>query len=354
MNKPLVSVAMVVRNVERYLVESIESVLGQTFRDFEFIILDFGSTDHSKAIAARYAADDSRIKLHEIPDCGLPEARNAACSLAQGKYIAVQDADDVSLPNRLEWEVEFMESRPEVGFVGGAAEWVDAETKHMWVGGVLTENDELQSELLRRCPFIHTSVLMRREAFARVDGYRTAFAQSQDYDLWLRMSEHYQCANLDQVIVKYRVHPQQLSLRKARSQTLALLAARASASARRTQKTDPMDSVREISPAVLLEMGVTHARQQTEVFIAYRAWIRNMFVAGEYSAALKAAIEVLEFDWEGIDPGEIADLRMNVARLYWKQKKFLRCFAAAGHAVITEPVIARDLFGSLLRRIGLA
>jgi glycosyltransferase involved in cell wall biosynthesis len=353
MNKPLVSVAMVVCNVEKYLAVSIESILSQTFRDFEFIILDFGSTDQSKAIASSYAANDGRIRLHEIPHCGLAEARNAACRLAEGQYIAVQDADDISLPNRLMWEVDFLEKHPEVGFVGGAAEWIDAEARALWVDKVLTENQELQSGLLMCCPFIHTSVLMRRGAFERVGGYRAAFPQAQDYDLWLRMSEHFQCANLKQTVVRYRIHPHQLSLHKRRQQTLALLAARASASARRTHNADPLNSVTEITPAVLLGMGVTHAQQQTAIFVEYRTWIRNLFIAGEYSLALKAAMEILGTNWEDIDQGEIADLWLNVARLYWKQKRFFKCFVAACHAVITEPVIARDLFGSLLRRIGL-
>jgi glycosyltransferase involved in cell wall biosynthesis len=354
MNKPLISVAMVVRNVETFLAESIESVLEQTFRDFEFIILDFGSTDQSKAIASSYAANDSRIRLHDIPNCSLPEARNAACRLAQGQYIAVQDADDISLPNRLLWQVDFLEKHPEAGFVGGAAEWIDSEARSLWVDKVLTENLELQSALLSCCPFIHTSVLMRRATFELVGGYRATFPQAQDYDLWLRMSEHFQCANVSQTVVRYRIHPHQLSLYKRKQQTLAVLAARASASARRTHHPDPLNSVTEITPDVLLGMGVTHAQQQTAIFVEYRTWIRNLFIAREYSLALKAAMEILKTDWQDIDRGEIADLWLNVARVYWKQKRFFRSVVAACHAVTTKPAVARDLFDSLLRRIGIA
>jgi hypothetical protein len=143
-------------------------------------------------------------------------------------------------------------------------------------------------------------------------------------------------------------------LHKRQQQTLALLAAQASASARRTLKMDPLNFVQEITPAVLVGMGVTPARQQAEIFVQYRNWIRNMFVAGDYSVALKAAMEVLQSDLEDIDRGEIADLRLRVAQLYWKQDKFYRCFVAACHAVITKPAVARDLFESLLRRIKIA
>ena len=129
MKNPLVSVVMVVCNVERFLGEAIESILGQTYRDFEFVIVDFGSSDKSKEIISSYAARDSRMKLHEIPHCGLAEARNHACSLAQGQYIAIMDADDISVPERLAWEVEFLDAHPQVGVVGGAVDWVDATGK---------------------------------------------------------------------------------------------------------------------------------------------------------------------------------------------------------------------------------
>src|SRR5271166_4018135 len=106
MSNPLVSVVMVVCNVDRFLAESIESILGQTFREFEFIIVDFGSTDESRAIISQYQDNDNRLRLHTIPHCGLAEARNVSCSLARGRYIAIMDADDVSVHERLMWQIE--------------------------------------------------------------------------------------------------------------------------------------------------------------------------------------------------------------------------------------------------------
>src|SRR5579864_1050140 len=126
MNKPAISVVMVTRNVERFLAEAIESILGQTFQDFEFIIVDFGSMDKSKEIASSYGTKDNRIRLHEIAPCVLAEARNTACRLAQGKYIAVMDSDDVAVADRLLWEFEFMEKHPTVGLLGGATQWINA------------------------------------------------------------------------------------------------------------------------------------------------------------------------------------------------------------------------------------
>src|SRR5208283_551533 len=234
-NLPLVSVVMVICNVERFLVEAIESVLVQTFSDFEFIILDYGSTDQSKDIVLRFAARDSRVALHEIPPCTYIEAKIAACALAQGRYIAVQDADDNSFPNRLLWEVEFMEKNPAVAVLGGAADWINAEGKLLQVFAPPTSNEEIKTALLTRSPFVHSSVLMRRESFTQVGGYRRVFPHAEDYDLFLRISEHFQCANLKEVVVQYRIHPHQLSLRTRRQQTIAKLAAQTAASARRTQ-----------------------------------------------------------------------------------------------------------------------
>lgn len=352
-NLPLTSVVMVLCNMERFLGEAIESVLGQTFRDFEFIILDYGSTDKSKDIVSRYAASDSRVKLHNIPPCAYIEAKIAACSLAQGRYIAIQDADDNSLPNRLLWEVEFMEKNPAVAVLGSAAQWINTEGRFLLVSQPPTSHEEIRTALLTGNAFVHTSVLMRRETFTRVGGYRRVLLYAEDYDLFLRISEHFQCANLKQVAVHYRIHPHQLSLRTRRQQTIAKLAAQAAASARRSGEADPLDSVQEISESLLLEMGVTHARLQAALFWGYQDWVYNMFLAGEYSVALRTALEVLGSDWEDVDRRQIADLRLMVGRLFWKQKRFLRSLVAACHAVVAKPILARDLFESLWRKVGL-
>ena len=348
-NRPLVSVVMVVRNVDRFLAEAIDSILGQTFTGFEFIILDFGSTDKSKAIASSYAARDERIRLHEVPNCELGEARNAACFLAEGKYIAIQDADDVSMPDRLLWEVEFMETHPDLGLLGGAAEWVDTELRPLWTLYFPTEDREIRTALATRCPFCQTAVLLRREAFAAVGGYRVAFAPAEDYDLWLRISEHYRCANLKQVAVKYRIHPQQVSMSRREQQTLGVVAARRSATFRKNGGPDPLDSAKPITADLLRRLGVPQAELQTSLFSDYRDWVRNMFMAGESSVALQVAAEVLRSDWEHVRRREIAYLHLLVARLHWRQRRFPESFSAACHAA--RPSLAMHFGKTLLRRI---
>jgi glycosyltransferase involved in cell wall biosynthesis len=351
MNKPIVSVVMIVRNVERFLAEAIESILGQTFAEFEFIIVDFGSTDKSKSIVSGYAAKDTRIKLHEIPNCGIAEARNAGGFLAKGKYIAIMDADDVSLPERLMWEVEFMEGHPEVGLLGGAREWIDATGRPLFVNGDPTDDASLRAALTDRCAFCQPTVLVRSEAFTLVGGYRAAFAPAEDYDLWLRITEHFQCANLPQVVLKYRIHPQQVSMTRHRHQTLCVLAARESSKSRKAGRPDAMNSVEEITPALLARVGVTDAMLQTAIASGCREWIRNMCLAGEYAVALGAAIEILHSsDLEHAEKRSIADLWLLAAWLYWRQKRFLNSLFALAHAVLTRPVVVGRPLTQLLHR----
>jgi glycosyltransferase involved in cell wall biosynthesis len=340
---------MVVRNVDQFLAQAIGSILDQTFSDFEFIILDFGSTDRSKAIACSYAARDNRIRLHEIPTCGLAEARNAVCFLAEGQYIAIQDADDISLPDRLLWEVEFMEKHPDISLLGGAAQWVDSQARPLWTCTFPTEHQEIRSALKTSCPFQQTSVLMRREAFLAVNGYRAAFAPSEDYDLWLRISERFRSANLKQVVVKYRIHPHQVSLSSREHQVLCAVAARASATFRKNGSPDPLDSVGVITPTLLADLGVSPAELETSLFVYYRDWIFNMFAAKEYSAALRTAADVLRTDWKYVERREIAYLHRILAQVYWRRRQ---CWKSLFAAYLGVSLALDKHFGEkLLRRI---
>ena len=351
---PLVSVVMITCNVERFLAEAIESVLSQSFRDFEFIIVDYGSTDKSKDIAASFAAKDSRVRLSEIPQCSYIEAKIASCSLPKGRYIAIQDADDVSLPERLKAEVDFMEKHPQIGLLGAAVQWIDSQGKFLTTAeDYPTEDQEIRSLLKERNPFWHPTVLIRREAFVRAGGYRVAFTQSDDYDLWLRISEYYQCANLKQVVLKYRIHPQQLSLRKRREQILCVLAAQASASLRAAGQPDPLNSVKQVTPGVLAGMGVSEARQKTSLAQGYFYWIKQIYAAGEYDAVVEATAEMLQVcEGEGVEPRFISDAHLISAKACWKQGRVLSSFLSLARAVLVRPRIMGRPLKPFLRLLG--
>jgi cellulose synthase/poly-beta-1,6-N-acetylglucosamine synthase-like glycosyltransferase len=340
MEPPLISVVMVVCNADHFLCASIESILCQTLTEFEFIIVDFGSTDSSNSIISSYAAKDGRIKFHEIAPCGLAEARNAACCLARGEYIAMMDADDVANPKRLAWEFTFLEEHPKVGLVGGATEWINASGKSLRIERFPTKDHEIRAAFAVHCPFCQPTVVVRREAFLLVGGYRTLFVQAEDYDLWMRIAEHFEVANLEEVVLKYRIHAYQLTLRKHMQQCLYCLAARLSASSRKSGQPDPLNTIAEITPAILAGAGISEAAQQVMAADKYLFWIRTMCQAGEYSTALQAANQVLRSsEWKQIERWQIADLYLAIAQIYWRDKKHFRCLLAAGRAVATRPKI---------------
>ena len=191
-----------------------------------------------------------------------------------------------------------------------------------------------------RNTFWHPTVVMRREAYVRVGGYRAPFTQSDDYDLWLRISEHYQCANLKQIVLKYRVHAQQLSVRKRKDQVLCSLAARAAASLRRGGKVDPLDSAKQVTPELLAAMGVTEAAQMREFLADYRGYIRNMFDSGGYVTVPDAVVQMLK-DCKGSynDSRLVVDMHVLAARAFWREGKTIRGLLAVAQAVCARPRI---------------
>jgi glycosyltransferase involved in cell wall biosynthesis len=353
MNEPLVSVVMVACNVDRFLAEAMESILGQTFSDFEFVIVDYGSTDGSKGIISYYADKDPRVRMHQIPHCGLGDARNAACSLARGRYIALMDADDVALPQRLQLEVAFMEKHPGIGLLGGGVQWINAVGHALYISRHPIDDMELRKAMVAYSPFWQPTVLLRRDAFVCTGGYRDAFAPAEDYDLWLRVTEHCQCANLEDVVLKYRIHPHQVSLRKRKQQTLGILGAQRSAAMRRAEETDVFNSVDLVTPEILAELGVTVSMQEHAFMFDSRRWIRHMIMAGETSAALDNAVELLRVNWTHIEEWEIADLHLLVAGFRWRRKEFSQGIRSAIQAVRVRPKVLGRPLRPWLQRIGL-
>lgn len=354
MTIPMISVVMSVFNGERFLREAVESILDQSFREFEFIVIDDGSTDRSGSILDAYQNCDARMRVYHREHGGLIESLNRGCGLAQAKYIARMDADDIASKDRLMTQVNFMEAHPKIGALGGAVEWIDATGKSLGTHRYPAEDCQIKATLLQGCAFWHPTVVLRREVFVWAGGYRSVVVDAEDYDLWLRIAEHFQLANIEEVVVKYRIHPQQVSMRKTEQQILGILAAQVAASSRRNGLPDPLNSAKEITCEALAAWGVTKARQHNKLVSYRRDWIRNMCRAGEYSAALKSALETLQSDLEYAERSQIADLYLITAKLWWRQKKFTRSFLAIGHAVITWPVVAVRLMEAAFRRLGRA
>lgn len=205
---PKVSVLMPVYNGEKYLKDAIESVLSQTFTDFEFIIIDDGSTDNSAAIIKQL--NDHRIRLYYQVNEGLAATLNRAVGLAKGKYLARQDADDVSLPRRFEKQVEFLEARPDYGMVGTWAEIWEKTRKTERSHKHPSDNLTLMFDLLFDNYFVHSSVMIRKAIFDKIGLYATEKArQPEDYELWSRVLRHegFKVGNIPEVLVIYREVP---------------------------------------------------------------------------------------------------------------------------------------------------
>lgn len=207
MTTPTVSVLMPVYNAGRYVAEAVESILGQTFADFEFLIVDDGSTDGSLGILREYAARDSRVRLTSRENRGLVTTLNELLAAAKGEYAARMDADDVCLPERFARQVAFLRSNPGVLAVGGAFIITDEAGVELTTIRPPVDDRELQSLALSgRNPFCHPAVMMRRAAVDAVGGYRQELMLAEDLDLWLRLGERGELAGLPHVLIRYREH----------------------------------------------------------------------------------------------------------------------------------------------------
>lgn len=202
---PLVSVVMPTYNSGRFLKEAIEGILNQTLEDFEFIIVADRSTDGSDAILDHFRERDDRIKVFDQERIGLIAALNKGCRTARGKYIARMDADDISLPQRLERQVQYMEGHPEIGVLGTGIRYIDDAGRP---GKVL--HNPINPNLvkfylhLENC-IVHPSVMMRREVVKRLGFYDPKAIHAEDYDLWARACSITQIANLHEVLLEYRI-----------------------------------------------------------------------------------------------------------------------------------------------------
>ena len=203
--QPVVSVVMIVYNGERYLAEAIDSVLNQSFSDFELVVVDDGSTDGTAAILSRYREVDSRVRTMVQGHQGIPGSRNLGWRTARGKYIAWLDADDVSLPDRLEKQVEFLNRNPEVGIVSSCCWLIDTEENTKGLYEVPVDEFEIRWVMLLRNPFVNSSVMIRRNVVVEHDlDYDEDFEVAEDYELWTRLLDYTRGANIGEPLVEYR------------------------------------------------------------------------------------------------------------------------------------------------------
>jgi glycosyltransferase involved in cell wall biosynthesis len=201
---------MAVRNAEKFLGHAIDSVLAQSFTDFEFIIVDDDSYDRSAEIVQSYS--DRRIKyVRNREHLGLTSSLNLGLEQAQGKYIARMDADDISLPDRFAEQVQFLDRHPEVCVLGTGIRLIDAEGNSIRDVKFPSDADLIKWSLCFYNPIVHSTALMRRQLVQEIGGYNPAYKRSQDYDLWWRISSLGMLANLDEIHALLRQHSGQVT-----------------------------------------------------------------------------------------------------------------------------------------------
>lgn len=208
-----ISVIMACYNSEPFLAEAIESILAQSFGDFEIIAVDDKSTDDTLSILNTYRQNDSRIKILPLEkNLGAAGARNAGLSVARGEWIAVLDSDDIAMPSRFSEQLALVEGRPQVVLAASACTLVDKLGQKLKDYVYPLDHERLLGRLETRGAFPpHSSMLYRRSAVEAVGGFRTAFVPSEDYDLWLRLSECGEIVASDKVLVKIRKHEGSIS-----------------------------------------------------------------------------------------------------------------------------------------------
>jgi hypothetical protein len=239
---PRVSVIMPVFNGGRFLAAAVESVLKQSFDDFELIAIDDGSTDQSAALLSEFSRSDDRIRLISQANAGIVVTLNRALESARGEYIARMDADDVAVPSRFARQVTFLDAHPDVAVVGSAIRLIDEEGRTIRDVDYPLAPAAVSTSLIEvGCALAHPAVMMRRSDVAGAGGYRSACRHAEDYDLWLRISESRSLANLPDRLLLYRQHPAKASARYAAAQRLATHAARLCAKARRSGQSDPLE-----------------------------------------------------------------------------------------------------------------
>ena len=260
---PRVSVVMPAFNAERYLRPALDSVLSQDYDDFDVIVVNDGSTDSTAAILEAYAARDRRLRVMTQPNQGAAAANNLAINATDAEFIARMDADDISLPGRLSRLVGYLDEHPNAGAVGSGVAFID-HGGHQFARQIERMAHTKITHALksgRRNPLLNPSVMFRRRCWLDAGGERVCFVRAHDFDLWIRLAAVHAIHAIPDVLLHYRIHGDNVSLKTVELQALCGLAATRSAELRRQGQPDPFDQLTTaVSTKHLLAAGCSEAR----------------------------------------------------------------------------------------------
>jgi glycosyltransferase involved in cell wall biosynthesis len=221
--KVRVSVVIPAYNAENFIAEAIDSILGQTFQDFEIIVIDDASTDNTWKIIEQYGKKDKRLRIYKnSSNKGIGANRTRGIELSRGEYICWQDADDISLPRRLQLQVDYLETHPKVGVVGGFIEFFDDKTNGP-VRRYEETDDRLRRSIFRYNPVAQPASMFRKECFDKVGYYHKDYTVTEDLEMLFRVGASYEFANVQELVLRYRQLASSLTRANLRKMEMATL-----------------------------------------------------------------------------------------------------------------------------------
>lgn len=343
---PPLSVVLPVHDGGPWLPAAVESIRGQSFHDWELLAIDDGSRDDSRAVLEGFAARDPRIVVTSRPNRGLAATLQEGIERSRSGLVALMNADDVAHPDRLREQMAFMAGHPRVAALG-------TQTR-LLVDGVATDVTSrlpLDPAGCRRLlevapPLAHPTVMLRRAPVLAVGGYRPR-SVVEDYDLWLRLAERFDLANLPAALLDYRIHDGQFSQARDERVAVATLVARAAAVERRAGRPDPLDS-RAADPDTALALGIRPAAVAAQVRGAALARAEQFLAATGSARRAERELDLLEGGWTASADPE----RWHAAREWLAGRVLL----ASGRPVAAAVRLARASCGdpSFLGRLGAA
>ncbi len=254
---PKVSVVMSIHNEEKYIKKAVDSILNQTYEDYEFIIINDGSTDRTQNILESYT--DNRLRIVKQENLGLTRSLNRGIKLAGGEYIARMDGNDISLPERFEKQVEIFNINKKVGLVGSFVEHIDENGNYIKLYSYPTKNEEIKKVLWSDCPLCHSSAMFRKECIEKVGYYREKIGPAEDYDMWFRISEHFDVENIADPLHKVRIKSEGISIDRKFDQIRSSLLVRMLADERKRYGKDNLDRLtkKELMEILYFKPGIT-------------------------------------------------------------------------------------------------
>jgi hypothetical protein len=289
--EPAVSVLMAVRNGAAYLDESLASLATQSFEDLEIVVVDNGSTDGTAEIIRDWARREPRLRAFRLDHRGVSASRNLAAAKARAPLLAQLDSDDLALPHRLAVQVATMNARPLLALLGSAAELIDARGRRIGSLRHPLGDAALRAFLREGNGFVHSSMMMRRDAFLAAGGYRAGLGRAEDFDLWLRMAGLGEMANLAEPLVRYRMHDLSTSAGGPVRQAIAIGCVGAAREARRLGRPEPFRRGIPLLRAAPPLLGLTPGAFRRHVRLtALRLTVSRNYLKLPVPAAVKGAI----------------------------------------------------------------